>query len=403
MSAATNLVTGIDGYESEYIKMDFTVASPFAVSGTGFVQAQVTTAGLSGNASLNLKLRLPTTAQASLGIDNGCTATLTGIMYRFGGVAQPSGWASGDVAGLACKAPKVKSALATSLTQTVVTFDRNLDGTTLHANGDQFSFDHGLLASAATLSAPTQVTVTTSSQVVQTNYTVTVASTLQDTLGKGIDVTANTAAFPAFGSPAQLQLNEINPNIGSSLDLIELLAKSPGTINGITIEQGISTKTILATLPNLVVAQGDLVVIHLGAPTSSTESTSKTDCSDASCYGGAWDINGGSAGVTYSGRVLVVRNPNNGTIQDAAAFWTGTPPAAFPTDVMSIQGSGDWLPANCGGNPCNTVQLAESVSVDWSSCGNTASGSSAARKANADTNYAADWAVGPSSFGSSNP
>ena len=110
-----------------------------------------------------------------------------------------------------------------------------------------------------------------------------------------------------------------------------------------------------------------------------------------------------SSGITYSGRVLVVRAPNNGSIQDAAAFYTATPPSSFSSDVMSIQSASQWLPADCSGNPCNTNTLAETVSVVWTGCGTTATGNSVARKANADTNYAADWAVGTSSFGANNP
>ncbi|HEY2370883.1 MAG TPA: hypothetical protein VGH87_31030, partial [Polyangiaceae bacterium] len=154
---------------------------------------------------------------------------------------------------------------------------------------------------------------------------------------------------------------------------------------------------------SLTVTKGDLVVVHLGATTATTETATQADCTDTSCYAGAWDVKGGSSGITYSGRVMVVRSPNNGAIQDAAAFYTATPPSGFFADVMSIQSAGQWLPADCSGNPCNTNLLAETVSVVWTGCGSTPSGNSAARKANADTNYATDWAVGTSSFGSNNP
>jgi len=111
---------------------------------------------------------------------------------------------------------------------------------------------------------------------------------------------------------------------------------------------------------------------------------------------------GGTTGITYSGRVLVVRGPNS-VIQDGAAFYTGTPPSTFYQNVMSLQSAGAWLPADCSGNPCNTNTLAETVAVVWTGCGSSASGSSVARKANVDTSYAADCAVGSSSFGATNP
>lgn len=402
VSNATDLVSNVAGYESEYITLGATIASAFGSVQTGFVQAQAATAGLTGNAALNFRVRLPQALKTSIGLDQSCTVTLTGVMMRFGGVAQASGWVSGDFSNLVCNPPKVTAALATSDTSVLVTFDRDLDSGTLASDGSQFTFDNGLTASAAAMAASNQVTVTTSSQGANNTYTVTVAASLQDTLGKGVDANANHATFPSFGSVAHLQLNELNPNIGSSLDLIELYALTAGSVNGITVEQNISGPVVLATLPNLTVAAGDLVVVHLGATAATTETASKTDCSDPSCYAGAWDVKGGSSGITYSGRVLVVRAPDT-SIQDGAAFFTGTPPSGFYADVMSLQAAGQWLPADCSGNPCNTNTLAEGISASWTSCGTTPSGASVARKANTDTNFAADWAVGTSTFGSSNP
>ena len=403
VSNAADLVSNIAAYESEYVTLGANVKTTFSPSGSGFVQAQIETTALTGNAALNLRLRMPLTTKTSIAVDVSCSATLTGVMWRLGGVAMPAGWFTADYAGLTCAPPKVKSALATSDNAVVVTFDRDLNGATLVSGGTQFTFDQGLTSTGATLSATNQVTVATSTQAKNTTYKVTADNTLQDVLGKGIDTNANSSTFSSFSSVGSLQLNEINPNITSSLDLVELLAVTSGNINGITLEQDIGTKTVLATMPNITVAAGDLVVVHLGATTATSESTTKGDCTDATCYANAWDVKGGSTGITYSGRVLVVRAPNNGAIQDAAAFYTATPPSGFSSDVMSIQSSGVWLPADCSGNPCNTNTLAETVSVVWTGCGTTPAGSSVARKANVDTNTAADWAVGSSTFGASNP
>jgi hypothetical protein len=403
VGSATDLVTNINAYESEYVTLVANVKTSFAASGPSFVAAQIETTGLTGNAALNLRLRTPQATKTALAVDVNCSVTLTGVMWRFGGVAMPAGWLTADFASLACAPPKVKSALATSDNSVVVTFDRDLNGATLASDGSQFTFDQGLTSSAAAQSATNQITVTTSTQAQNTTYKVTAASTLQDVLGKGIDTNANSASFSSYSSTGTLQLNEINPNITSSLDLVELLALTSGTINGITLEQDIGTKTVLATMPNITVTKGDLVVVHLGATTATSETSTQTDCTDASCYAGAWDVKGGSSGVTYSGRVIVVRSPNNGSIQDTAPFYTATPPSGFYSDVMSIQSAGFWLPADCNGNPCNTNTLAETVSVVWTGCGTSATGNSVARKANADTNYATDWAVGTSSFGSTNP
>ncbi len=402
LSTASDTVSNVDGYEAEYITLGATLAVGFSASGTGFEQAQITTTGLTGNAALNLRLRLPTTVVNTTYVDSGCKVTVTGVMFRLGGVAQPSGYVTADLSSLTCNAPQVKSAVAASNTSAIVTFDHTIDSATLLADGSQFTFDNGLTASAATATSATQITVTTSTQVTSTIYTVTAASSLKDKLGTGIDGTKNHASFSSFSTIATLQLNEINPAITSSLDLVELLALTSGNVTGITLEQDIASKTTLATLPTLAVTAGDLIVVHLGATTATTETGSQSDCSDASCYAGAWDVKGGGAGITYSGRVLVVRSPSS-VIQDAAAFYTGSPPSGFSSDVMSLQSSGVWLPADCAGFPCNTNTLAETVSVVWTGCGSSASGSSVARKTNVDTSYAADWAVGSSSFGSTNP
>ncbi|HEX7604117.1 MAG TPA: hypothetical protein VF316_21010 [Polyangiaceae bacterium] len=204
---------------------------------------------------------------------------------------------------------------------------------------------------------------------------------------------------------AILQVNEVNPNITGSLDLIELRVTSGGSTLGITVEQDITTKVVLATLPAITVATGDFIVVHDNPAVAITnETTTKATCVAAACYAGAWDVRGGATALTYSGRLVVVRAPNS-TIMDGVAFYKkgSTSPAAFHTEVTALQTANEWLPADCGGVACSTNALAEAISADWAACAVTAGGVSVARKGNADTNKAADWVVGPSSFGATNP
>lgn len=219
------------------------------------------------------------------------------------------------------------------------------------------------------------------------------------------DTTPVIEAGPDAGAGvAILKINEVNPNVTSSLDLIELRAAVGGSTAGITLEQDITSKVVLATLPAITVLAGDLIVVHLTPPAGVTnETSSKTSCANAACYTGAYDVAGGTTGITFSGRVLVVRAPNS-TITDGVAFYRSgaVSPAGFPAELMALQTAGHWLPANCGG-PCNTVPLAEGISADWNGTGTAATGASVARKANADTDKAADWAVGTHSFGLTNP
>lgn len=207
------------------------------------------------------------------------------------------------------------------------------------------------------------------------------------------------------GGVAVVQINEVNPNITGSVDLIELRVTTGGDTTGITIEENIMGKTLLATLPSITVSAGDFIVVHLTpAAGVKNESATKTDCADAACYPGAWDVRGLVVGLTYSGRVLVARDPK-ANIQDGVAFYKkGTvSPVNFHTDVTSLQTAKAWLPADCGGNVCSTNALAEAISANWNGCGPLASGASVARAANADTDKAADWVVGPQSFGVTNP
>lgn len=100
-----------------------------------------------------------------------------------------------------------------------------------------------------------------------------------------------------------------------------------------------------------------------------------------------------------------MRAPNGG-YQDAVPFArTGVANAGFPADLQVLQSGGQWLPADCGGAPCSTTSTptAAEVSVDWITVGNPATGNIVARKVGADTNTAADFSVGPASFGVANP
>lgn len=223
--------------------------------------------------------------------------------------------------------------------------------------------------------------------------------------GKGDGGADAAVDAPIEAGVAVLQVNEVGPNVASSADLIELFAKTGGDIGGITIEQDITTEVTLATLPTLHVAAGDYVVVHLNAPTGvTTETTTKADCSNAACYAGAWDVVGGTTGITFSGRVILARAPNAGAIQDGVAFYNSgsASPATFYEQVEALQDAGAWLPASCSGNPCSSNALAQGVSANWNGTGTTTA-KSIARTTNQDTSTASDWAVGTSSFGATNP
>lgn len=396
VSAATDLVTGISNYEVETITLTGAISGAFASSGGSFQAAQITTAGYPTGDTL-LRLRVPTTLRDSLDLAIGCGFTLNRTpLWRFGTQAQPSAWVAGDIAVSGCPAPKVVSAAATNLTTVLVTFDRNLSA----APASAFTIP-GLTVNNAVITGRT-VTLTTSSQSGGAAYTLTVGAALKDGQGTAIDGTAATASFTGFLQAAILKINELNPNIGSSLDLVELLVVQSGTTDQIKLQQDLTptSPTLLATLPNVNVTAGDLIVIHLGAPTSTTETTSKTQCVAASCYGGAWDFNGGATGISFGSRVIVVRAPD-GTVQDAVPFTTtGTAAAIFGPDVQALITAGLWGPACASGNCTGTE--AQAISAVWTATGTVATGNSCRLTLGANTRTKADWTVTTNTFGLGN-
>ncbi|MFY0528498.1 chitobiase/beta-hexosaminidase C-terminal domain-containing protein [Archangium gephyra] len=408
--SSIDLAAAVADYESELITLSGTVANDFTAAGTGHVGANVVTLG-NPDINTNLRLRLTTAVQSASEVAQGCSVTVTAPLWRFTAQAQPSAWAPGDLDVLSCPGPKVTSASAASSTSVTVSFDRTIDPASVLANGSQFTFDNGLVASAATVSGR-QVQLTTSTQAAGTAYAVTVASSVKDSLGSGVQPTANTATFTGFVTPAVLMLTEIAPGLGGGKDLVELFVVKGGSVNGFTLMQGASTT--LATFPSVVVAAGDVIVVHLrpatapaDAPTS--ETTSKTEHPESAYsgyYDSAWDFLGTTAEIGYSQRVIRVRDAAGAT-QDGAAFFRsgGTPPADFLPQLQSLQDEGQWLPANCGGVPCSgtTTPTAAEVSVDWNGTSTTDRSTTVRRVLATDNNLASDWAVGASSFGFPNP
>ena len=207
----------------------------------------------------------------------------------------------------------------------------------------------------------------------------------------------------SFSQQAYLLLNEINPNILGSNDLIELLAVNGGSVNGFTIQQAITSPVILATFPQVVVAAGDIIVVHLNpstaigaAPGSETSSKVQYPAAQFSAnYDTAWDFFGGATGLTATNRVIVLRD-SLGAIQDAVAFTNNAGNiASFPADVQSVQVQNQWLPSDCDGMLCGytTTPTVETISVNWQGVGTSATGNSIQRLNNTDTNSNADWSA----------
>ncbi len=412
VSAAADLVTNLDMYESRVIRMTGGLTANFINAGNPQVATPIMTAGLTDP---NLRVRMPEAIRATYDLKGGCTITMDyGVMWRFLSgmtpIAQPSVYRASDLKGMTCAAPTVVSAVPLSQTEVVVNFDRLMDPATISAA--DFTFDNGLTATAVSVNG-SAVTVTTSPDQPGIMYTVTVMN-VNDVLGAAIGM-PNSAMFQAYVPVAQLLINEINPNIGASHDLLELLVTAPGSTNGITIHQVGSANELLVTLPELNPAMGDLIVVHL-TPAGTTgiaamsETMSKNQFPNAmfsANYDGAWDVLGNAIGLSYANRVLEVLTPA-GTYIDSVPVVrsTGAPAAAYPAVLQALQAAGNWFPADCGGVLCTYVSTptAIDISVDYEGVGTTATGNSIQRKPGVNMKQKSDWnAPAAQTFGAANP
>jgi hypothetical protein len=213
-----------------------------------------------------------------------------------------------------------------------------------------------------------------------------------------------------FGD-ARMILNEVNANITGSQDLIELRAVVGGTMLGIEVVQNPDPSdasfALLATLPDTIVAAGDLIVVHLNAGGGLVSETgTKLDCIDAACYPGAWDVLGGATGISYSSRVLAVQSAA-GILMDAVPFARTDvgDNATYPAAVQYLQSLAYWFPADCNGALCNdsSTPSVVAISADWTALGSSSTGASVSRRNGMNTHSAGDWQVTAQTFGADNP
>ncbi|MDY7227735.1 chitobiase/beta-hexosaminidase C-terminal domain-containing protein [Hyalangium rubrum] len=403
--STVDLPPAVASYESELISITGTLNTAFAGSGTGHVASNLATVGTPSGT--NLLLRLPTPLQDQLDLEVNCSVTAQAPLWRSTTMAQASGWKPADITVLACPAPKVLSASASNPTSIAVRFTRHIEPGSVQPNGSQFTFNNGLSASAATVQGR-DVLLTTVAQTGGLPYTVTVDGSVRDTQSTPLDATATTATFTGYQPVAILRINEVSPNITSARDLVELYVVQGGNVAGYTLAQETST---LATLPSAQVATGDIIVVHFSPNTTdgpSSETTSKNQFPEAtysSNYDSAWDVRAGTSAITYSSRVLRVKDAQGNT-QDGVSFANTSPaPGDFPTYLQALQAEGQWLPANCSGVPCSTTSnpTAAQVSANWTGAGTTKTGATVRRVSATDTNMAGDWAVGAQSLGLPNP
>ncbi|HEY0194349.1 MAG TPA: DNA/RNA non-specific endonuclease, partial [Kofleriaceae bacterium] len=199
LSAATDVVSNIDHYDSELVTITGQLVGALSSGGSGFQRVSIATAGLAGNT--NYQLRVPADVVDSIDMVQPCQFTVSRVpMGQYQAQAQIAAFRAADIQLRACPTPAIVSTVAISSTSLVLTFSRNIQPASVLANGSQFTFDHQLTATHAAVSGRT-ITLTTSAQTGSTAYTLTIASTVVDKAGGA--VTPGSAGFAGFGSTTQ--------------------------------------------------------------------------------------------------------------------------------------------------------------------------------------------------------
>src|SRR5262249_54192545 len=123
--------------------------------------------------------------------------------------------------------------------------------------------------------------------------------------------------------PATVILNELSPDFIDQHDLVELLVTAGGTTKDIQLVRDYPhSPGVLAKLPDVVVATGDIIMVHLvpAGTTAMAETTAKDEFSTPDNFDGAWDFLGESADIPFTHIVLAVRD-GKGTVTSAVPFW----------------------------------------------------------------------------------
>ena len=224
----------------------------------------------------------------------------------------------------------------------------------------------------------------------------------------------------SFTGPLML-LNEVNANIASMCDLVELRVVRGGDFGGYAVEE---RGTALVTFPvGLTLATNDVVIVHLdrsdlgcrgggAAPADETVSpTEQPQSSVSSNFDGAYDFYSSDTGLTPSNNVLVVRD-GGGRIVDAVLLVdTPDPPSAPYTTLDAVNAaaaevatSGQWQRVG-GGVPAvgfANETFRENAVPDLDGTGTDRAGESIQRNDDDDNNDRDDWTQAASSWGAIN-
>ncbi len=410
VTAASDLVSNLGAYESEIVRLGGVVTGALQPAGAGFEAATIDTVGIIGNSSL--RLRMPSVVRDALDVATGCAFVVAATpLWRNNLVAQPSAWAPGDLSLAGCPAPVVLAAFATSANTARVDFSRRIAPDSVNTNGSQFAIDQGLAATSAIVSGRS-VVIGTTPQAIGTTYTATVAGTVTDLEGTPV-VTPNAAMFSAFAVGASVRVNELNANIVSGCDLVELHVTSGGSMQGIKLRE--RTLEVLS-FPAFNVQAYDRVVVHFngnsttcnpGGATSETSGvTQQPNGTFQFNYDTAFDWHIPDAGVTNTDNVITLYAAD-GSIMDAVFVSddpTGTAAADTETQAAAVAAAGQWEQLSGGIPPGGFIDDAFNANAVQDLNGTSAdrNGLTIQRTNTIDSNNTQNWGMAAATFGLAN-
>ena len=397
VSDVDDLVRALDTYESELIRIQATVVADFVDAGDSYVTASIESAGVSGD--LDLQLRQPATVQERTNLLDTCVVDVVGTpLWRLFDTAQVHIGDPGDIETAACPAPLVEDALASSSMELRIAFDREIDPASIVDPATQFVIEQGLTVSGASVDGRS-VTLATGLQTEDEIYTVTVADTITDIFGAGVDPLNNSLSFRGFVKRATLRVNEVYAD-DHECDLIELRVVSSGSLNRIKVFHRV---TELITFDPAIVFTNDLIVVHTNGdiarcnPGNSSSETSAIDEFPSSSFGAnydtAFDWYTNNDDLSRSDNVVTVIDPFD-NIQDAV-FVTDAPtgPTVNETEIQAeiVRAAGEWT-VTFGPPPGPGFFRGTNFNLHAALDLNLASGS-IQRIDDDDTNTKADWST----------
>jgi len=213
---------------------------------------------------------------------------------------------------------------------------------------------------------------------------------------------------------AVLMLNEINANVSSSCDLVELHVVAAGSLQDLELWE---RNSAILTFGDADVAAGDIIVVHLdssdavncnGAQAGS-EFTAKNEQAAAEygiTYDGAWDWFSNDSGLVSTDNVLTVLDAQ-GVIQDALLVSDGpdgTTAKDSETQAAAVAAAGEWT-AEDGTVPEGGFvddSFNAHAAQGLKSTGTKPEGQSISRTSVTDTDTKADWSLVDSTWGELN-